>query len=97
MKVINGIAAGILVLLGLTSAYAKNPAAPLDSARLLDLGYSAVSEMPLDPHIKNRSREQYKVVGTALTLDRPDLADRCAGNCLLAAGGCSGRSGVVLY
>lgn len=78
MKVINGIAGSMLVLLGLTSVYAKNPTEPLDSERLLDRAYSAVSEMPLDPHIKNRSREQYKVVGAALTLDRPDLADRYA-------------------
>ncbi|MEA2068747.1 MAG: hypothetical protein U9P12_06065, partial [Verrucomicrobiota bacterium] len=36
---------------------------------------SSVSKMPLNPHIKNRSRAQQKVVGACLELGRGDLAE----------------------
>lgn len=41
---------------------------------LLNLAYAGVSEMPVRPHIKNRSRAQIKVVETALQLNRPEWA-----------------------
>ena len=49
---------------------------PIDTYRLqlLDLAFSGVSEMPLKPHIKNRSRAQLKVVEAALELDQVALA-----------------------
>jgi tetratricopeptide (TPR) repeat protein len=42
--------------------------------RLLDLAFSGVSEMPLNPHIKNRSRAQLNIVEACLKLGQPTLA-----------------------
>lgn len=41
---------------------------------LLDLAFSGVSQMPLHPHIKNRSRAQQKIVDLCLELKQPTLA-----------------------
>jgi hypothetical protein len=43
---------------------------------LLDFAFKAVSKMPLDPHVKNRSRAQEAVVETCLDLDLPARALR---------------------
>jgi hypothetical protein len=49
---------------------------PLDAYRceLLDLAFDAVSAMPVDPHVKNRSRAQEAVVKACLELDQPQRA-----------------------
>ena len=47
---------------------------------LLDVAYRAVSGMPLNPHIKNRSRGQETVVVASLLLEQPDLARRYIGD-----------------
>ncbi len=41
---------------------------------LLDLAFKAASKMPVQPHIKNRSRAQESVVDACLQLDQPALA-----------------------
>ena len=41
---------------------------------LLKLGFAGVTKMPLDPHIKNRSRPQNRVVVACLELEQPKLA-----------------------
>jgi len=41
---------------------------------LLDVAFHAVSAMPVDPHIKDRSRAQQRVVTTCLKLDQPKRA-----------------------
>jgi tetratricopeptide (TPR) repeat protein len=46
---------------------------------LLELAFQTASAMPLDPHIKNRSRAQEGVVGACLELDQPELAAQYAG------------------
>ncbi len=43
-------------------------------AELLDLAFDAVSKMPLNPHVKNRSRAQSKIVEVCLQLDQPRRA-----------------------
>ncbi|HKB16832.1 MAG TPA: hypothetical protein VKF62_12255, partial [Planctomycetota bacterium] len=43
---------------------------------LLDLAYRAASAMPLNPHVKNRSRAQEAVVAACLDLDQPRRALR---------------------
>jgi len=43
-------------------------------ARLLEIGFEAVSSMPLEPHVKNRSRAQEQIVLAALELDAPAVA-----------------------
>ena len=50
-----------------------------DRGDLLDLAFKAVSRMPLDPHVKNRSRAQESVVEACLELDLPVRALRYAG------------------
>lgn len=45
-----------------------------DQLRLLELAFSGVSEMPLHPHIKNRSRAQMNLVEGCLELHQPSLA-----------------------
>ena len=52
--------------------------APLEAyrRRLLDVAMAAVSKMPLEPHIKNRSRAQHEVAKAALQLDQPRVALR---------------------
>lgn len=54
--------------------------APLSEARrrLLELAFEAASAMPLEPHIKNRSRAQDAVVAACLELEQPERALRCA-------------------
>lgn len=42
---------------------------------LLELAYSGVSEIPLRPHIKNRSRAQLKVARACLELNNPSMAE----------------------
>ncbi len=44
--------------------------------RLLDIAFAAASAMPIQPHIKNRSRAQEVVVTTCLELDQPQRARR---------------------
>ena len=46
--------------------------------RLLDLAYGAASAMPLEPHVKNRSRAQERVVTAALELELWATAERYA-------------------
>lgn len=41
---------------------------------LLDLAMGAASKLPIDPHIKNRSRLQHQVAEAALKLDQPRRA-----------------------
>jgi tetratricopeptide (TPR) repeat protein len=41
---------------------------------LLDLAFSGVSDMPLRPHIKNRSRAQQDIADACLELNQPALA-----------------------
>jgi hypothetical protein len=52
--------------------------APLTCSQeqLLDLAFGAASAMPLDPHIKNRSRAQEAVVGACFELELPQRALR---------------------
>lgn len=42
--------------------------------KLLELANTAVGGMPLDPHIRNRSRAQHKIVSTYLQVDDPQGA-----------------------
>ena len=78
---------GILLVVGLggcgptsedNSASAALQDAPLKpfQAQLLDIAFEAVSAMPLEPHIKNRSREQEEVVAACLELNQPQRALR---------------------
>jgi tetratricopeptide (TPR) repeat protein len=53
-----------------TEAAAESPAA----ANLLDLAFQAHADMPLVPHVKNRSRGQHRVVEAALALGMPERA-----------------------
>jgi hypothetical protein len=48
------------------------------SRELLQLAFDSASKMPLEPHIKNRSRFQYRVVTAALDLDQAKTALRFA-------------------
>ncbi|MEX2672278.1 MAG: hypothetical protein WD294_09240 [Phycisphaeraceae bacterium] len=52
--------------------------APLQAyqLRLLDVAFASASAMPLNPHIKDRSRAQQRVVASCLKLDQPRLALR---------------------
>jgi tetratricopeptide (TPR) repeat protein len=52
---------------------------PLDDYqnKLLDVAFEAASAIPIQPHIKDRSRAQGKVVETSLELDQPLRALRC--------------------
>ncbi len=52
--------------------------APLESSRstLLEVAFEAASAMPLEPHIKNRSRVQESVIAACLELDQPQRALR---------------------
>jgi len=62
---------------------APEPVRPLDDAplasfqeELLDLAFDAASAMPLDPHIKNRSRAQEIIVAACFELEQPQRALR---------------------
>lgn len=44
--------------------------------RLLDTAFAAVSKMPANPHIKNRSRAQLKIATAALTLGQPERTEK---------------------
>lgn len=44
--------------------------------QLLDIAFAAASAMPLEPHIKNRSRAQENVVAVSLELNQPERAER---------------------
>jgi hypothetical protein len=55
------------------------PLAPFQS-ELLDLAFDAASSLPLDPHVKNRSRAQDEVVTASLALDQPRRALDQAGS-----------------
>lgn len=50
--------------------------APIDAYRteLLELAFDAVTKMPIEPHIKSRSRGQEAVVAACLELDQPRRA-----------------------
>lgn len=52
------------------------PGAPLADyrVRLLDVAMAAASKLPIEPHLKNRSRAQHAVAKAALELDQPRLA-----------------------
>ena len=54
---------------------------PLETYRreLLDIAFRSASAFPLDPHIKNRSRAQEKVVAACFELDQPIRALDCIG------------------
>lgn len=58
---------------GSPSSLEDGPLEPFQT-RLLDVAFEAVSAMPIDPHIKNRSREQEKIVAACLELDQPQRA-----------------------
>ncbi len=68
--------ARIVLLVGGLAAQMAHATATRWQVQLLDGAYAAVSAMPLDPHIKNRSREQYKLAEAALKLDLPAVAER---------------------
>lgn len=53
---------------------------PLAAYRLelLEIAYGAASAFPLDPHVKNRSRAQERVVEACFRLDQPNRALRYA-------------------
>jgi hypothetical protein len=51
-------------------------AIPQFQSRLLELAFQAASAMPLEPHIKDRSRAQEAVVAACLELDQPQRARR---------------------
>lgn len=53
-----------------------NKGEPLEAyrAELLDLAFDTAVTYPVNPHIKDRSRAQQRVVEAALALDQPDLA-----------------------
>lgn len=57
-------------------AKASHRKAPVATYRddLLDLAYQAASRIPLDPHIKDRSKAQQQVVGASIKLGRTDRA-----------------------
>ena len=54
---------------------------PIETYRrdLLELAFCGVSMMPIEPHIKNRSRAQLKVFEAALELNQAALADDYVG------------------
>ncbi len=52
----------------------KAPAESPAAAGLLDLAFQAHADMPLVPHVKNRSRGQHRVVEAALALGMPQRA-----------------------
>lgn len=60
------------------SAYTDDP---VDAYRLelLDLAFAGVSKMPLNPHIKNRSRAQQEVVAACLELGQAKKAEHYIG------------------
>lgn len=53
---------------------ADQPIAPYQR-ELLTIAFEGVSKMPLNPHIKNRSRGQYEVIETALSLGHAEWAE----------------------
>ena len=59
------------------AALAANPRAAPASIELLDIAYAAVSAMPLQPHVKSRSRDQEAVADVWLRLDEPQRALAC--------------------
>lgn len=58
------------------AATAEVKDAPIEPWRreLLQLAFAAASRFPLDPHVKNRSRDQGMVVDTCFDLEQPQLA-----------------------
>lgn len=56
-----------------TGAPASAPIAQYQ-ARLLDAAMDAATKIPINPHIKSRSKAQFKVFSAALELDQPRLA-----------------------
>ncbi len=48
--------------------------APAYKSRLLDLAFTAASRLPVEPHLKNRSRAQEAVVTACLEVDLPQRA-----------------------
>jgi tetratricopeptide (TPR) repeat protein len=55
-------------------AAAKDKPIATYQGKLLEMAFNAVTAMPLNPHLKNRSREQGKVVEACLELDQPQRA-----------------------
>jgi hypothetical protein len=53
------------------------PLQPFQS-ELLELAFEGASALPLEPHVKNRSRLQHLVVSASITLEQPQRALRCA-------------------
>lgn len=45
---------------------------------LLEIAFAAASAIPVEPHAKDRARNQELVANAALTLERPELAERYA-------------------
>lgn len=64
------------------SREASGPPATVATAtfqgELLDVAFDTASAIPVDPHVKDRSRAQEAVVAAWLTLDQPQEALRCA-------------------
>jgi len=60
-------------------ADSAKPSSELEPYRrdLLMLAIEAASKMPIDPHLKDRSKAQSIVVDACLDLDQPDLAETC--------------------
>src|SRR5262245_27591540 len=56
------------------AAAAADAPLTIDQAELLDLAMQSAAKMPLNPHIKNRSRAQEAVVDACLKLGQPARA-----------------------
>lgn len=63
----------------LVAAKVADAALAPSRVELLEVAFRAASALPLDPHVKNRSRAQEAVVATCLELDLPQRAERYAG------------------
>ncbi len=59
------------------SLSSSSAAQPDLTASLLDMAIGASSAIPVEPHLKDRSRAQEAVVAACLQLDRPQLAIAC--------------------
>ncbi|MDZ8120181.1 hypothetical protein [Pontiella agarivorans] len=76
MRLVTGLVLSTVLVAGAeTSSKTAVSMAPFQE-QLLELAFSGVSEMPLRPHIKNRSRAQLKTARTCLELNSPDRAER---------------------
>ncbi len=74
MRLATGLALSTAMVIGAVCDAAE-PRMAAYQQELLELAYSGVSEMPLSPHIKNRSRAQLKTARACLELNNPELAE----------------------